>query len=76
MLENCLLGVVKLTKHTDIDQCKYSGYSIGFDRKYFFSIGDEFGRNIIIFGVDMSSSPLIDKKKKDILIHGKCPTLE
>ena len=25
-LENCLFGVVSLTKHVDIDQYKYSGY--------------------------------------------------
>ena len=30
--------------------------------------------NLIIFGVDMSSSLDIDNKKKDILILGKCPT--
>ena len=35
-LENCLFGAVKLTKHVDIDQYKYSGYGIGFDRKGFF----------------------------------------
>ena len=32
-LENCLFGAVKLTKHFDIDQYKYSGYGVGFDRK-------------------------------------------
>ena len=32
-LENCLFGAVSLTKHVDIDQYKYSGYGIGFDRK-------------------------------------------
>ena len=32
-LENCLFGAVKLTKHVDVDQYKYSGYGIGFDRK-------------------------------------------
>ena len=31
-------------------------------------------RNIIIFGVDMSSSPQIDNKKKEILALGKVPT--
>ena len=56
-LENSLFGAVKLTKHVNIDQYKYSGYGIEFDTKGFFSIGDEFGRNVIIFGVDMSSSP-------------------
>ena len=39
--------------------------------KDFFTIGDEVGRNVIIFGVDMSSSPPIDYKKKYILILGK-----
>ena len=62
-LENCLFGPVKLTKHVDIDLYKYSGYGIGFDRKGFFSIGDEVGRNVIIFGVDLSSYPHIDNKK-------------
>ena len=31
MLVNYLLGAVSLTKNTDIDQYKYSGYGIGFD---------------------------------------------
>ena len=38
-----------------------------------YSIGDEVGRNVIIFGVNMSSSSHIDNKKKDILILGKSP---
>ena len=63
-LYNCLFGAVKLTKHVDVDLYKYSGYGIGFDRKRFFSIGDEVGKNVIIFGVDMNSSPRIDNKKK------------
>ena len=69
-----MFSEAKLTKHSDIDKYKYSGYSIGFDRKGFFSLGNEIGRNVIIFGVDMSSSPHIDNKKKDILILGKGPT--
>ena len=32
-----------------------------------------FGRNAIIFGVDMSPSAHIDNKKKDILILGEGP---
>ena len=73
-LENCLIGAVKLNKLPDIDQYKYSGYGIGFGRKGSFSLGNETGRNAIIFGVDMSSSPHFDNKKKDILILGKGPT--
>ena len=63
-MENCSSGGVKLTKHVDIDMYKYSGYGIGFDRKWFFSIGDKVGRNVIISELDMSSSPHIDNKKK------------
>ena len=55
---------------------KYSGCVITFDRKASYSIGDEVARNVIIFGVDMSSSSHIDNKKKDILIFGKDPTRE
>ena len=63
-LENCLLGAVELTKHVDVDLYKYSKYGIWFDRKGSFSIGNEVGRNVIIFGVYMSSSSHIDNKKK------------
>ena len=74
-LENCLFGAVKLTKNADIDKYGYSGYGIGFDRRSSFSFpGGGFGQNVIIFGVDMSSSTKIDNRKKDILILGKGPT--
>ena len=65
-LENCLFGAVSLTKNADIDRCGYSGYGIGFDRHGSFSFpGAGLGRNVIIFGVDMSSSTKIDNRKKD-----------
>ena len=73
-LENCLFGAVSQTKNADIDKYKYSGYGIGFDRHGSFSSpGAGLGRNVIIFGVDMSLSK-IDNSKKDILILGKGPT--
>ena len=59
-----MFGAVKLTKHVDFDLYKYSGFGFGFDRKGFFSIGNEAGRNVITFGVDMKSSSLIDNKEK------------
>ena len=46
---------------------KYSAYGIGFDKKGLFlhhSIGT--GRNVIIFGADMSSSTKIDNRTKYI----------
>ena len=30
-LENCLFATISLTKSTDIDKCKYSGYGIRLD---------------------------------------------
>ena len=60
-LKHSLLGAVRLTKNADIDKYGYSGYGIGFDRKSIFSFpSGGFGQNVIIFGVDMSSSAHID----------------
>ena len=74
-LVNRLFGAVTLTKNADIDKYKYSGYGIGFDRGGSVSFpGVGFSSNVIIFGVDMSSSVHVDYKGKDILILGKSPT--
>ena len=70
-LENCLFGAVSLTKNADIDQYKYSGYGIGFDRKGEFNFGNGFGRNCIIFGADFSSYSHVNNKKNNILVLGK-----
>ena len=70
-LENCLYGAVSLTKYVDIDQYKYSGYGIGFDRKGEFSFSNGFGRNYIILGANMSSSDHANNKTKNILVLGK-----
>ena len=70
-----MFGAVSLTKNADIDKYKYSGYGIGFDRHGFFSHpSGGTGRNVIIFGVDMSSSTKINNRRKDILILGKGST--
>ena len=75
ILENCLFGAVKITKNTDVDKYKYSGYGIGFDgRGVFTHPTGSFGNNAIIFGVDMSSSVHVDNKGKDIIILGSGST--
>ena len=67
-----MFGAVSLTKNADIDKYKYSGYVVRFDRHGFFSHSSgRTGRNVIIFGVDISSSTKIDNRKKDISILGK-----
>ena len=71
-LENCLFGAVSLTKSANIDQYKYSGYGIGFDRKGEFSFGTkEFGKNCIIYGADLNNSSHANNRKNNILILGK-----
>ena len=62
-MENCLFGVFSLTKNAIIDNYKYSGYDIGFDRHGAFSFGNGLGRNCIIFGADLSSSSHDNNKK-------------
>ena len=64
-LENCLFGVVTLTKNADIGKYGYFGFGSRFDRRSSFSFPDGgFGQNVLIFGVDMSSSAHIECKKK------------
>ena len=64
-LGNSLFGAVKLVKNADIGKCKYSGYGILFDVRGTFSFPTGgFGKNVIIFGVDMSSSVHVDNKKR------------
>ena len=66
-LKNCLFGKVTLTTNTDIDRYGYSSYGTGFDRRSSFSFPSAgFGHYVLIFGVDMSSSAHIDKKKTHI----------
>ena len=70
-----MFHLVKLTKNADPDKYKYSGYGIGFDSRSEFSLPDgTMGRNVIIFGADMSSSVHVDNKRKYILIFVEVPT--
>ena len=66
-LNNCLFRCVKLTKNAN-----YGGYNIGLDSHSF--TDGSFGKNIITFVADMSSSVHIDNKNNDIFILGKGQT--
>ena len=62
---------MKLAKNADPDKYVYSGCGIGFDGRSEFSLPDcTVGKNVIIFGADMSSSMHVDNKEKDVLILG------
>ena len=70
-LKDYLCGNVKITKNVDPNKCSYSGYGIGFDSYSLFSIPNFYwGKNVIIFGVDMTSSVCANNRNKDILILG------
>ena len=56
-VQNALVGAVKITKDVDTSNYKYSGYGICFDGKSDFTVGNiTDGKNVIIFGADMSFS--------------------
>ena len=66
-LKDCLFGGVKLAENAEPDKYVYSGYGVGFDSGLLFSIPNfDWGKNVIIFGVDMSSSGDIDNKKRHL----------
>ena len=71
-LKDCLFGAVKLTNNGNPNKYCYSGYGIGFDSHSLFSILNlDWGKNDIIFGVDMSSSVPANNENKDISIMVK-----
>ena len=65
-LRNYLFGSVKLTKNADLNKCSYSRYGISFDVRGTSSLSNSkgFGKNVIIFGADMTSCVHIDNRKK------------
>ena len=68
-LKDCLFGGVKLAKNADMDQYVYSGYGVEFDSRSEFSLLDgTVGKNVIIFGVHMSSSVHVDNVGNVIIV--------
>ena len=59
----CLFKAVTLTKIADPDKYGYSGYGIEFDSLSNVSINGEWGKNVIIFGVDNSLSMHTENRK-------------
>ena len=78
-IQNALFGAMKITKNTDYSKNNYTGYGLCFDE------GGEFGhtarqgnfnrttnaKNVIIFGVDMSSSIHATNRANNIYVMGK-----
>ena len=71
-LGDYLFGTVKLTKTSDSDKYRYSGYGIGFDSSSHFSLYCELVKNVIIFGEDNSLS--LDTNNGKSKFFGEGPT--
>ena len=52
----------------------YSGYGIAFDGAGSWNFGNNLTRNVVIFGVDKSSSSYTDKCKNNLLVLGGGPS--
>ena len=71
VLENCLLGKIKMTKNVDTDKYKYQGHGIGFDSTGTFTHPNRgTGKNVIFFGIDMTNPKHANNKTKDALVLG------
>ena len=78
-IQNALFGAMQITKNADTSKYNYKGYGICFDeseefthirkRGNFSDTTD--GRNVIIFGVDISFSKLANNKANNIYVMGK-----
>ena len=69
-LENCLFGAVKITKNLKINT--YSGYGIAFDSGgSFLHPSGGYGKNVIIFGADLTISVHANNRGNNILVLGK-----
>ena len=72
VFKNCLFGAIKITNSTnsDTDKWQYSGYGTGFDSKGEFAHPDGGdGKNVIIFGADLSNSIHANNKTKYVLVQ-------
>ena len=72
--KNCLFGATNIIKNRDKEKYVYSGYRIIFNSTDWWSFGNGTARNVIIFGVDNSSSSYVGNLKNNFLILGKGPT--
>ena len=78
-IQNALFGAIRITKNADYSKSSYTGYGLCFDEGGEFSHTVRQGnfdrttdaRNVIIFGVDMSSSIHTTNRANNIYVMGK-----
>ena len=72
--KNCLFRATNIVKNRDKEKYVSSGCRMTFDNAGSWSFVDAFARNVIIFGVDNSSSSHFDNHENIFLILGESPT--
>ena len=71
-LKNCLFGTLKLVRNAIKSKFTYNGRGIAFEGLR--SFGTDFASNVVIFGVDNSSSSHTNNKSYNFLVLGEEPT--
>ena len=73
-LKNCLFSTIKLVSNAIKSKFTQNGPGIAFDGDGFWSLGNNSAINVVIFGVDNSSSFHTDNRKNNVLVTGEGPT--
>ena len=69
-----IFGTVELRRNSDKNKFTYNGRGMAFDGKGYWSFDNDTARNVLIFGVDNSSSSHIDNPKNNFLVSDEEPT--
>ena len=70
----CLFGATSVVQNSGKERWVYSGYGITFDSSGLWGFDNDSCRNVVIFGVDNSSSSLANNCKNNFLVLGEGPT--
>ena len=60
-----MFGASNIVKNSDVGKYLYSGYGIVFDGKGEWNFDNDYARNVIIFGIDNTSSSHADNLKNN-----------
>ena len=73
-LKNFFFGAANVVRNREKSKYVYSGYGVAFYGVGSWSFGNDFARNVVIFGFENSSSSHPDDCKNNILVLGEGPT--
>ena len=72
--KKCLFAATSIAKNSDKEKYVSSGYRMTFDSAGSWSFVKDCARNVVIFGVDNSSSSRPDNRKNNFSVLGEGPT--